>query len=188
MAAGLTCASFREAVPHGQRGSAGRTAASAATPEAPPAVVVAIIGAAASVTPVAAGITGPAAAVTWRERKEGAELRRPAMRAFGGRALGSAGRLDAVWARPWGRLASSARGKWWGAPSAAPWEREIPLWPYRHCQIHYSRLRRRHNRHRGCHQTHLKRTNRCVQSFPQPEGGGGNQNKAVKIQMAQISA
>lgn len=64
-AAGLTCASFRQAVPHGQRGSPGGTAASAAAPESPPSVVIAVVGAAAAVAPVATGITGAAAAVTW---------------------------------------------------------------------------------------------------------------------------
>lgn len=102
------------------------------------------------------------------ERKEGAELQGPPRRARGGRAPGSAGRwaASAVWAGPQGRLASSASG-WarWPLPVG-----EIPLWPYRHCQIHYSRLRRRHNRHRGCHQTHLKRTNRCGSIRPRGAG------------------
>lgn len=102
------------------------------------------------------------------ERKEGAEVQGPPRGARGGRAPGSAGRRapSGVWAGPRGRLASSASG-WarWPLPVG-----EIPLWPYRHCQIHYSRLRRRHNRHRGCHQTHLKRTNRCGSIRPRGAG------------------
>lgn len=41
----------------------------------------------------------------------------------------------------------------------------IMHWPYRRCQIHYSRLHCLHSHHCGCHQTHLKRTNLCVQSI-----------------------